>query len=195
MSRIMWTKGPDRQQIKTIGVTFLFLCSVTLVIWVSADKFLRIQDSKDQIQATIALEQEVSDLRSQYLGANPASLVADLELADQLLIRNYPHLAQWAQDLQQRGKQRNLKMQYHIVKTQPTTATIEGITMIPMEITVIPDETPHAYSAYLQFLRTLEQSGPRIDIQEVTVTGDGEKATHLTIGLSVWMKTLDSVEL
>ncbi|MEE8566748.1 MAG: hypothetical protein V3S76_03300 [Candidatus Bipolaricaulota bacterium] len=195
MNWMMWIKGPDRQQMKTIGVILLLLCSVTLIIWVSADKFLSIQDSKDQIQATIALEQEISQLRSQYLTANSASLVADLEFADQLLIQSFPHLAQWAQELQQLGKQWDLKMQYRIVKTRQTIAPVEGLTVIPMEFHVIPDKTPNTYRAYLQFLRTLEQSGPRMDIQEVTVTGDGKQATHLTVGLLVWMKTLDSVEL
>jgi len=195
MNGMMSIKAPDRQQMKTIGAILLLLCSVILVIWVSADKFLRIQDSKDQIQMTIALEQEVSQLRSQYLEANSASLVADLEYADQLLIQNFPHLAQWVQELQQQGKQWDLKMQYRILKTQQTITSVEGLTVIAMEFHVIPDETQHAYRAYLQFLRTLEQSGPRIDIQEVTVTGDGKQATHLTVGLSVWMKTRDSVEL
>jgi hypothetical protein len=195
MNGMMSIKAPDRQQMKTIGAILLLLCSVILVIWVSADKFLRIQDSKDQIQMTIALEQEVSQLRLQYLEANSASLVADLEYADQLLIQNFPHLAQWVQELQQQGKQWDLKMQYRILKTQQTITSVEGLTVIPMEFHVIPDETQHAYRAYLQFLRTLEQSGPRIDIQEVTVTGDGKQATHLTVGLSVWMKTRDSVEL
>jgi len=195
MNRTMNMPMPDRQQMKTIGVILLLLCSVTLVIWVSADNFLRIQDSKDHIQETIALEQEVAQLRSQYLEADPALLVADLEHADQLLIQNFPHLAQWAQELQQQGNQWDLKVQYRIVKTQQTIIPVEGLTVIPMEFHVIPDETHNAYSAYLQFLRTLEQSGPRIDIQEVTVTGDGKQATHLTVGLSVWMKKLDSVEL
>jgi hypothetical protein len=196
MNWMMGIKGPDRQQMKTIGVILLLLCSVTLIIWVSADKFLRIQDSKDQIQATIALEQEISQLRSEYLEANSASLVADLEFADQLLIQSFPHLAQWAQELQQLGKQWDLKMQYRIVKTRQTsTPPVEGLTVIPMELHVSSDETHNTYRAYLQFLRTLEQSGPRIDIQEVTVIGDGKQATHLTVGLLVWMKPLDSVEL
>lgn len=195
MNRMMWKKMPDHQQMKTMGVALLLVCCVTAIIWMSADNFLSIQDTKDQIQATIALEQEVSQLRSQYLEANPTSLVADLEYADQLLIQNFPHLAQWAQELQQQGKQWDLRMQYRIVKTQQAIAPVEGLTVIPMEFHVIPVEPPNAYRAYLQFLRTLEQSGPRIDIQEVTVTGDGKQATHLTVGLSVWMKALDSVEL
>ena len=195
MNGMMSIKAPDREQMKTIGVILLLLCSVTLVIWVSADKFLRVQDSKNHFQATIALEQEVSQLRSQYLAANPTSLVADLEFADQLLIQNFPHLAQWAQGLQQQGKQGGLKMQYRILKTQSTTVPVEGLTIVPMEFHVIPAHAHNAYRAYLQFLRALEQSGPRIDIQEVTVTGDGKQATHLTVGLSVWMKTRDSVEL
>ncbi len=195
MNRMMWIKMPDRQQMKTIGMALLLVCSVTSIIWVSADKLLSIQDSKDQIQATIALEQEVSQLRSQYLEANSVSLGADLEYADQLLIQNFPHLAQWAQELQQLGKQWDLTMQYRILKTQSTPGPVEGLTVIPMEFHVIPDETHNTYRAYLQFLRTLEQSGPRIDIQEVTVTGNGQQATQLIVGLSVWMKTIDSVDL
>jgi len=195
MNRMMWIKMPDRQQMKAIGVTLLLLCSVTSVIWVSTDKFLRIQDSKDQIQATIALEQEVSQLRSQYLEVNPKSLEVDLEYADQLLIQNFPHLAQWAQGLQQQGKQWGLNMQYRIMKTQQIPGPLEGLTVVPLEIHVLPNGTHSAYRAYLQFLHTLEQSGPRIDIQEVTVSGDGQKATHLTVGLSVWMKKIDSIEL
>ena len=149
MNRTMGITMPDRQQMKTIGVTFLLLCSVTSVIWISADKFLRIQDSKDRIQATIALEQEVSQLRSQYLAANSASLVADLEYADQLLIQNFPHLAQWAQELQQQGKQLNLKMQYRILKTQQAPAPLAGLTVIPMEIHVLPNGTPKIGRAHV----------------------------------------------
>ena len=195
MNRMMWIKMPDRQQMKTIGVALLLVCCVTSIIWMSTGKFLRSQDSKDQIQATIALEQEVSQLRSQYLKANPESLEAEVEQADQLLIQNFPHLAQWAQGLQQQGKRWNLQMQYRFLKTPQTPAPVEGLTVIPMEIHVLPNGTRSAYRAYLQFLQTLEQSGPRIDIQEVTITGDGQKATHLTIGLSVWMKKNDSVEI
>ncbi len=86
-------------------------------------------------------------------------------------------------------------MQYRILKTRPTPAAVEGLTVIPMEIRVLPNGTHSAYRAYLQFLHTLEQSGPRIDIQEVTVTGNGQQATQLIVGLSVWMKTIDSVDL
>ena len=195
MNRTMVITMPDRQQMNTFGVILLLLCCVTAVIWVNTDQFLRFQDNKDQIHATIALEREVSHLRAQYREANSAAFAADLEQAEHLLIRNFPHLAQWAQELQQQGKQSGLKMQYRMMKTQPPPVPVEGITIVPMEFHVLPDGTHHAYKAYLQFLHMLEQSGPRIDIQTVTVTGDGKHATHLTVGLSVWMKTLDSVEL
>lgn len=195
MNKMSWAEMPDGQKMKAIGVALLLVCSVTSVIWMSKATFLRIQDSRDQIHATITLKQDVSQLRAQYLEANSTSLKADLEYADQLLIQNFPHLAQWAQELQQQGKQLNLNMQYCIVKTEQATTPADGLTVVPMEIHVLPDGTPNTYRAYLQFLRTLEQSGPRLDIQKVTVTGDGQQATRLTIGLAVWMKTVDSVEL
>lgn len=195
MTKMSWTGMPGQQQIKTIGIALLLLCSVTSVIWMSKDRLLQIQDSRDQIHATITLKQDVSQLRAQYLETNSVSLKEDFEYADQLLIQNFPHLAQWAQELQQRGKQLDLNMQYRIVKTAQATTPTDGLTVVPMEIHVLPDGTPNTYRAYLQFLRTLEQSGPRLDIQKVTVTGDGQHATRLTIGLAVWMRTVDSVEL
>jgi hypothetical protein len=195
MNRMQWVTRPDRQQMKNIGVALLLVGSLTSIGWMSANRFWRIQASQDQIQATIGLEQEVSQLRSQYLKANPESLGTDLEHVDQLLIQNFTHLAQWAQGLQQQGEQWNLQMQYRILKTQQTSAPVEGLTVVPMEVQLAPRGTQSAYRAYLQFLHALENSGPRIDIQEVTITGDGQKATQLTVGLSVWMKTIDSVEL
>ncbi len=195
MNQMVWSKISDPQQLKTLGVPILLVGCLASILWMSIGKFLNIQDSKDQIQATITLQQEVSQLRSQYLESSPETLEADLEYANRLLILNFQHLARWAQDLQQQGKQWDLDMQYQIVKEHKAILPAEGITAIPMKIHVLPQGTRGTYRAYLQFLQTLEQSGPRIDIQEVTVTGDGKQAKELVIGLSVWMKTVDSVEL
>ena len=195
MSGIQGIIRPNRQQIKTVGMVLLLIGSMTSIVWMSADKFWRVQDSHNQINATIGLSRQVSQLHSQYLDASPETLEVDFEQADQLLIQNFTHLAQWAQDLQQEGNQWNLQMRYRILKTQQTPAPVEGLTVIPMEIQVSSRGTGSAYRPYLQFLQTLEHSGPRVDIQEVTVIGDGQKATHLTVGLSLWMKAIDSVEL
>ena len=78
---------------------------------------------------------------------------------------------------------------------RPHLVSIQGVTLVPLEIQVNPQGTQSAYRPYLQFIKALTRSGPKVDIRHVTITGDGQKATHLTIGLSVWMKTSDSVEL
>ena len=195
MSGSQWLTRPDLQQMRTIGKGLLLIASISSIVWVSTDRFLRVQDSHDEIDLTMRLDQQVSQLRSQYLDANPEALEADLEQADQLLIQNFTHLAQWAQGLQEQGDRWNLQMHYRILTSEQTPAHIEGLTVIPMEIQVASHGTRSAYRPYLQFLQTLEHSGPRVDIQEVTVRGDGQKATHLTVGLSLWMKTTDSVEL
>lgn len=195
MNKIQGIQRPDFQQMKTLGVFLLLIGSLTVIVWVGADKFLRFQDSQDQINTAIGLGLHVSQLRSQYLDANSESLEADLEQADKLLIQNFTHLAQWAQGLQQQGNQWNLQMHYRILKAQQTPAPVEGITVIPMEIQVSSRETRSAYRPYLQFLHMLEHTGPRVNIQEVTIIGDGQKATQLTVGLSLWMKEIDSVKL
>jgi len=186
---------PDRELIKTIGMVLGLIGSITLIVWVSANRLLTIQATQDQINATINLNRQVAQLRSQYLEANPETLETDFQHADQLLIQNFTHLAQWAQELQRQGNQWNLQMHYRILTAKQTPAPVEGLTVIPIEIHMSPRGTESAYRSYLQFLQTLEQLGPRVDIQEVTVIGDGEKATQLTVGLSLWMKTIDSVEL
>jgi len=186
---------PDSQQIKTLSMALVLVGCVSLATWVCLHKFSDIQDSHDQIHQTIMLEQEVSRLQSQYRETNPESLKTDLEHTDQLLIQNVTHLAQWAQELQQQGEQWDLQMHYRIVKTRQTPAPVEGLTVIPIDMQVSTRGKHSGYRNYLHFLHALEQSGPRIDIHEVTVTGDGQKATLLTVGFSVWMKTIDSVEL
>lgn len=195
MNGLQGITKPNFQQMKTIGMALLLIGSITSITWVSADKFLRVQDSQDQINATLSLSRQVSQLRSQFLDANPETLETDLEQANQLLIQNLTHLAQWAQGIQEKGNQWNLEIHYRILKTKTTAAPVEGLTVVPVEIQVLPHGTDSAYRSYLRFLQSLEQSGPRVDVQEVTVIGDGKKATHLTVGLSLWMKAIDSVEL
>ena len=182
-------------QLKGMGTVLLLIGTLTIVGLVSIDKLLTMQTRQSQIQDTIGLERQVSQLRSHYFDANPATLDTDLQQAEKFLIQNFTHLAQWAQSLQDKGKQWNLLMQYRIVKTGHTSSPIQGVTLIPLEIQVNPQGTQSAYRPYLQFLKALTRSGPKVDIRNVTITGDGQKATLLTIGLSVWMKTNDSVEL
>lgn len=183
------------QKLKGMGLVLLLMGTLAIVGWVSVDKLLTVQTSQSQIQDTIGLERQVSQLRSHYLQANPDALDTDLQQAEKFLIQNFTHLAQWAQGLQEEGKQWNLLMQYRIVKTDRTASPIQGVSLVPLEIQVHPQGTQSAYRPYLQFIKALTRSGPKVDIRNMTVMGDGQKATHLTIGLSVWMKASDSVEL
>ncbi|MGP0594166.1 hypothetical protein ACTRXD_16725 [Nitrospira sp. T9] len=183
------------QQLRSTALVMLLIGTLSIVGWVSLDKLFAIQKRQSLTQDAIGLEQQVSELRSQYLQARPEALDTHLQLAEQRLLQNFTHLAQWAQMLQTDGKKRNLLIQYRILSTERTTAPIQGVTLVPLEIQVNSQGNPHAYRSYLQFLKALTRSGPRVDIQNVTVMGDGQQATHLTIGLSVWMKTNDSVEL
>jgi len=186
---------PNQQKLQGICLGFLLVGILSIVGWVSIDKILAIQKRQSQIQDTIGLERQVSQLRSRYLQANPDALETDFQQAEQLLIQSFTHLAQWAQGLQEQGKQWNLLMQYRILNTDRTESPIEGVALVPLEIQVHPQGTRSAYRAYLQFVKALTRSGPKVDIRNLTVMGDGQKATHLTIGLSVWMKAIDSVEL
>jgi hypothetical protein len=186
---------PKPQKLKGMGLGLLLIGTLTLVGLVSVDKLLTIQKRQSQMQDTIGLERQVSQLRSYYFQANPDVLDADLQQAENFLIHNFTHLAQWAQGLQEEGKQWNLLMQYRILNTDRTASPIQGVALVPLEIQVNPQGTQSGYRPYLQFIKALTRSGPKVDIRNVMVMGDGEKATHLTIGLSVWMKASDSVEL
>jgi hypothetical protein len=151
--------------------------------------------SQASVQTIMDLEHAISELQVQYRDAHPEALRADLEQADQHLIQDFTHLTHWAQDLQEQGDRFDLQMHYRILKTEQSPSSIQGITIIPLELQISSRNDRSGYRAFLQFLQDLERSGPRIRFQEVTVKGDGKKATQFTVGLSVWMKTPDSVEL
>lgn len=186
---------PLPRQFRGTIVVSLLIGTLTIVGWVSVKKYFTIKTQQSQIQSTIELERQVSELRSYYLQADPDGLSTDLQQAENLLIHSFPHLAEWAQRLQEKSKQWNLEMQYRILNSDRTASRIEGIIVVPLEIQVQPQGTQSAYMGYLRFIQTLTGSGPKVVIHNVTVLGDGQKATHLTIGLSVWMKAKDSVEL
>jgi hypothetical protein len=178
-----------------MGFGCVLIGILSIVGWISVDNLLTLQESQSQIQDSISLEHQVTQLRSQYLQANPDGLDTDLQQAEDALIQSFTALALWAQRLQEEGRQWNLLMQYRIVNMDRTASSIQGVTFLPLEIQVHPQGTQSGYRPYLRFIKALARSGPHVDIRNVTVMGDGQKATHLTIGLSVWMKAIDSVEL
>ena len=181
--------------LKTFSTTFMLAGSLIFVGWMSADKFVEVYTSQASAQTSMDLERDISQLRVQYQDAHPEALQADLEKAGQHLIQDFTHLAHWAQDLQEQGDRLDLQMHYRILKAEQSPSSIQGITIIPLELQISSRNDRSGYQAFLQFLQGLERSGPRITFQEVTVKGDGKKATHFTIGLSVWMRTHNSVEL
>ncbi len=180
---------------KILSTTIMLAGSLVFVGWMSVDKFVGVYNSQASAQTVTDLKRDISQLRVQYREAHPETLQAVLEQADQHLIQDFTHLARWAQGVQEQGERLDLQMHYRILKAQQSPSSIQGITTIPLELQISSRNDRGGYRAFLQFLQALERSGPRITLQEVTVKGDGKKATHFTVGLSVWMKTHDSVEL
>jgi hypothetical protein len=181
--------------LKAFSTTFILAGSLIFVGWISVGKFVKVYSSQASVQTVTDLEREISQLRVQYRDAQPDALQTDLEQADQHLIQDFTHLAHWAQDLQEQGKRLALQMHYRILKKEQSHSSIQGIRIIPIELQISSRDDRSGYRAFLHFLQALERSGPRITLQEVIVKGDGKKARHLTIGLSLWMKAIDSVEL
>ena len=180
---------------KAFPITIMLVGSLTMIGWISLDKLVEVFNSQSSIQAIMDLEQEISRIGIQYREAKPEALQTNLTKADQLLIQDFTHLTQWAQTLQEQGKRFALHMHYQILKPQPPSPPFAGITLLPLELQLNSAEEGSGYRDFLQFLQVLEQSGPRLDIQEITVSGDGKKATHFTVGLTTWMKTHEFVEL
>jgi hypothetical protein len=103
MKGLQSIEWPNLQNLKGMGLVCLLIGTLSIVGWVSIDKLLTVQKQQSQIQDTIGLERQVSQLRSQSLQVNPGALNTDLQQAEQLLIQNFSHLAQWAQGLQEAG--------------------------------------------------------------------------------------------
>ncbi|MDR4495469.1 MAG: hypothetical protein R3B74_13865, partial [Nitrospirales bacterium] len=114
---------------------------------------------------------------------------------EQVLVGNFTQLTQWAQTIQEKGKKWDLQFQYRILVDEKRVSPIEGITLVPMEIELHPNGPRSGYQDFMNVLRELSESTRRMDIQNITMSGDGQRANHIHIGLTVWMKTTDSVEL
>ena len=180
---------------KTLFIAIMLAGSLIMIGWISLDKLGEVFNGQRALQTRTDLEQEISGIALQYRDAEPVALQTNLAKADQLLIRDFTHLTQWAQTLQEQGERLALHMYYQIQKPQPASPPIEGVTILPLELHLTSSQEGSGYRDFLQFLQGLEQSGPRIDIQEITINGDGIKATHFTVGLTTWMKAHDSVSL
>lgn len=163
--------------------------------WVGLQHFFELQDSQSRFKATRNLEHEVARLQQQYRDANPESLESDLQTVDRRLLGNFTQLTQWAEALQEKGRTLGLQTQYHILKTEKTTSPVDGVTVIPLKFLAVQKDSPTGYLSFVRFLKEMDKTGPRVDIQEMTITGDGQQATQLDVGLLVWMKSTGSVEL
>ena len=195
MKGLLTLGKPNLQSLKEMALSLLFILALCTVGWLSFEQILTVQASQSQIQATNSLEQQVVQLRSNYLQAEPDRRKTELNEADILLFQNFTHLTQWGHDLQEQAKRLDLQTKFRILKTEETGSSIEGVILVPVEIQVLPQGTNSAYQSFLKFVKTMTQSGPRVDIQDMTILGNGKKATVLKIGLSVWMKAINSVEL
>jgi hypothetical protein len=191
-----WAKhGVALSDTKGVIITIMLMGSLTIIGLICLDKFVDVYNSQASIQTIMDLEQEISQIGVRYRDARPEALQTNLEQAGRHLVQDFTHLTQWAQKLQEQGERISLQMHYQILKPEPTPSAIPGITVIPLELHLSSREEGGGYREFLQFLQALEKSGPHIDIQEITVKGDGQKAKHFTVGLTIWMKTHDSVEL
>ncbi len=185
----------DLSDNKGLILVIMLAGSLTFVGWMSLDKITEISAKQASMHTIFDLEQENSRLQIQYHQVNLETHQADLEQAEHRLLQDFAHLAQWAQKLQEEGEQIALHMNYQIRKAEQTPSSIQGITIVPLKLHLRSLNDQNGYRSFLKFLQVLEQSGPRINIKEVAVNGDGKKATTFTVGLSTWMKTQDSVEL
>jgi hypothetical protein len=180
---------------RALSMMILLIASLTFVGWISVSTFTEVYNSQASLHTIRELEHEISQLHVRYQDAHPETLEADLKQVENTVIQDFTHLAHWAQDLQEQGERLALRMQYRILKTERVPSSIKGISIVPIELQIRSQEDQSGYMPFLQFLKALDQSGPRIKIQEIIARGDGKKATHFTVGLSTWMKTQNSVEL
>lgn len=167
-----------------IGLTLGFIGFVLLT------QMSMIEQAHSSNQASYYLSHEIADLRTQWSQAHPDNVRQRMQKADQMLLRDFDHLALWFQQLQTQASTMGLQVTYRV---RPTRIAVPGFTeveKVPVDLKVYP-ETPSmlqgAYQKYLRFLRQLSEDQVRMDLQEVEVQG-GTGAAHMNVGLHVWIK-------
>ncbi len=180
---------------KQIGYPHLLAVSLAFVAWTGLQSFVEFLNTKNRIESIPSLQTQISQLQHHYQETNPEELPASLHEVEQALFGNFTQLTQWAQAIQETGKRWNLQFQYRILVEEKKASSIEGIMLVPVEIELHPGGPNSGYQGFMNMLRELSQSTRRMNIQNISMSGDGSRANHLKIGLTVWMKTTDSVEL
>ncbi len=189
---VSWLSSPRARNVFS-GALLVGL--LAFIAWVDWEEIHTIQDTQSRIQANQRLQTEVQRLQSDYMQSNPQEWEGKVQKANLRLIQNFSHLTQWTQTIQEKGKALHLGTQYRILDTQHIPSPQEGIRLVPLEMIVTGEGPGSSYRAFLKLLKFVTEAGPRVDLDTVTITGNGKHATHLKIGLSVWMKTIESVKL
>lgn len=180
---------------KQIGYPHLLVVTLTWVGWTGLQSFVEFLNTKDRIESIPSLETQILQLQHHYRETNPEELPASLHEVEQALMGNFTQLTQWAQDIQEKGKKWDLQCRYRILANEKTISALDGVTLVPVEIELHPHGPHSGYQGFMNMLRELSESTRRMDFQDITMSGDGQRANHMKIGLTVWMKTTDSVEL
>ena len=105
-------------------------------------------------------------------------------------------LAAWWSDLQAQAGPLDLSTRANFGRTVPLTGNAQGLMLIPatIEVGVLhrDDErkSPGLVSQRLgQLLRQLDTAGKRIDLAELTVTGNGSSVESSTLVLNLWAES------
>lgn len=180
-----------RQHGKRLLLLVAFLASLPLLCWTIA-RVLRVQREVKTVNANIQRLIRETELMSQELSlTNAPQAFEALRREEQRLLVSPEALTAWTERLQQECVPLVLEATPQVGNAVNSTVADRGFKVIPVTFELVPPKgilaAKPTYHRLLQFLNTVAQETPRVDLVEFTVQAESGAIERATVGLHVWV--------
>ena len=190
-----WTENPwlsnlrrFRRSRKNIAMWLASVGGLIMVGWVLASQLTHLDEAQSAINSAAALGKELVSLRADWAHRQAESEKATAGRVEEHLLSGFDQLVRWLTAIQRWSDELGLDLTYHVGKASAPPPPLEGITLIPIELKVQPQNHQQAYRHFLKLVRNLSEATIRADLEHVSLSGKGGGVKSMSLRLKLWMK-------
>jgi len=187
-----WTKNPALSNLwrsrKDLALWLASIGAFVVIGWVFTSQLTHLDEAQSAIDSAAALDQELVLLRADWGHRQAESEKTTAGHAEAYLLGGFDQLVRWLTAIQRRSDALGLDLTYHVGKASAPPQPLEGITLLPIELDLHPQNPQQAYRHFLKLVRNISEDPVRTDIDQVSLSGKGGGVDTLSLRLTLWMK-------
>lgn len=173
-----------------IIVALLAIASIAIILWSLNARLGLIYGAKSLLNQEQKIGHDIEMLKVKVQALQPEQLNDALAIAESNIMQGQGLLLKWLNSQIKEAKKRNLKLSYKIDKLEKASAKFPAYERLPIHLSLMPTEGTDPKMAYQDLIllaRDIVSSPWRIDLDETSLTGNGEKIMSLNMTITVWM--------